>query len=701
MSRTKLAGVVFKVFFSSALLAVAGCAGVGNGTPGPTPTPTPTPTSGPAAISLSVQPATIAQGQSTTITWNSTSATSVAITPSILSEDQTALALSGSATIVPTASTTYTAVANGAGGQKATSTATVNILSVTLTATPPKVAAGQSAVLSWTSTNATSLSIDQGVGTVTGATGNVTVSPSTPTTYTITATNGTATATASVTVSTALGVTLKATPANIGSGAQSTLSWTSTNAASLSIDQGIGAVAVPAGSHAVSPAANTTYTITATDAAGNVTTSAATVTVSAGGGNLQTLKHIIVMVQENRSFDNYFSKLGEYATARLGPGVPYQINAGYDPNILLPLFGGGTGHPFHQVTERTENLSPSWDESHFDIDQQADGTFKMDRFALTSHSVTENFDNSGLRALGYYDQTDLPYYYELATQFAVSDSFHSSLLANTVPNRQYLFCATSQGRIFPSDQGHTPWTCPTIFSSLQNAGVNWRYYYSSGILLFQFADWSNPAISSKTEPIKNLFALLASPTADQDLPQFIFIENGNDPNPPPGTQPQTFDEHPDGNIQLGAAYVKSIIDALMASTAWHDSAFILAYDEGGGLYDHVPPYTVVPPDNIPPQLGPGDLPGDFTLSGFRVPLIVVSPWVKPHFVSHVNRETTSILKLIETRFGLAPLTARDAAADDMTEFFDFINPPTWLTPPPLPAQPTNGVDNQSKEAPPQ
>ena len=73
----------------------------------------------------------------------------------------------------------------------------------------------------------------------------------------------------------------------------------------------------------------------------------------------------------------------------------------------------------------------------------------MDRFALTSHSVPSPTDPKGLRALGQYDQTDLPYYYELATQFATSDSFHSSLLANTVPNRQYMFCATSQGRIFP------------------------------------------------------------------------------------------------------------------------------------------------------------------------------------------------------------------------------------------------------------
>jgi phospholipase C len=224
--------------------------------------------------------------------------------------------------------------------------------------------------------------------------------------------------------------------------------------------------------------------------------------------------------------------------------------------------------------------------------------------------------------------------------------------------------------------------------------VKWAYYYTDTIFLPGFTDWNNPSIQHKTAPIKNYLDILASPTADTDLPSVVWID--------PGFGGSGTDEHPDSNIQLGAAYVKTLIDALMNSPAWHDSVFILAYDEGGGLYDHVPPFTVVPPDNIPPQLGPNDATGDnFTLSGFRLPVIVVSPFVKPHFVSHVNRETTSILKLIETRFNLPALTARDAAADDMTEFFDLVNPPAFLTPPPLPAQPTTGLDNQSKEAPPQ
>ena len=449
----------------------------------------------------------------------------------------------------------------------------------------------------------------------------------------------------------------------------------------------------PSGNVTVSPTQSTTYTATAVDGQGNSATSSATVNVVTNTG-LQGIKHIIVMLQENRSFDSYFSKLGDYATnVDHIPG--YQINAGYDPNVILPLFGGGTGHLFHEPTERTDNLSPAWNESHFDVDQQSDGTFKMDRFAMTSHSVSAPTDPKGLRALGQYDQTDLPYYYELATQFATSDSFHSSLLANTLPNRQYMFCATSQGRIFPSPAGHDPWTCPTIFSSLQNAGVNWIYYNKDGIVLANFADYvNNAAIRGRANHnIQEYFDTLAKPTADQDLPSFVWIDSASGGS--------GLDEHPDTNIQFGAAYVKTIIDALMNSPAWHDSIFILAFDEGGGLYDHVPPFTVVPPDNTPPQLGPNDLPGDFTLSGFRVPIMVVSPFVKPHFVSHTNRELTSILKLVETRFNLPALTARDAAADDMTEFFDFVNPPAFLTPPPLPAQPTTGVDDISKQAPPQ
>jgi phospholipase C len=153
-------------------------------------------------------------------------------------------------------------------------------------------------------------------------------------------------------------------------------------------------------------------------------------------------------------------------------------------------------------------------------------------------------------------------------------------------------------------------------------------------------------------------------------------------------------EHPSNGhgIQPGAADTKKIIDALMDSTAWKSSVVILLYDEAGGLYDHVPPVPLPKPDDIAPMFegddlrGKGDKQYDFDESGFRIPMIVVSPWVKKNFVSHVPRDFTSILKLIETRFDLPPLTRRDAEADNMLEFFDFTSP-AWLTPPPLPRQP--------------
>ena len=254
----------------------------------------------------------------------------------------------------------------------ASASATVNILGVNATASPATVGPGQTAALSWTSSNATTLSIDQGIGAVNGPSGSLSVSPAATTIYTITATNGTATATATATVNAPLAVTLKANPANIAPGSQSTLTWASTGAVSVSIDQGVPPITGASGSVSVSPTQNTIYTVTATDAQGHTATASTTVNVVTNGG-LQGIKHIIVMLQENRSFDSYFSKLGDYASAKF-PG--YQINAGYDPNVILPLFGGGTGHLFHEPTERTDNLSPAWNESHFDIDQQTDGTFR-------------------------------------------------------------------------------------------------------------------------------------------------------------------------------------------------------------------------------------------------------------------------------------------------------------------------------------
>jgi phospholipase C len=286
--------------------------------------------------------------------------------------------------------------------------------------------------------------------------------------------------------------------------------------------------------------------------------------------------------------------------------------------------------------------------------------------------------------MGYYDERDLPYYYELASQYAMSDRFFSSILSATPPNRKFLFAGTSNGAI--NKQNPPPavgeWTEKTIFQALNEKGISWKYYYQdNSVFLANYSIWNDTFSQGLVRPISEYYDILSRPTADTEAAQVIFIER-------PG---QTgLDEHPLDNIQPGAANTKKIIDALMNSTIWQNSVFIYTYDEGGGLYDHVPPFTVVAPDDVPPQLQPDSLPGDFTLSGFRLPFIIVSPWVKPRFVSHVNRELTSILAFIEARFDVPPLTRRDAAADNMLEFFDF-NSPARLTIPPLPSQPQTGT----------
>jgi phospholipase C len=141
------------------------------------------------------------------------------------------------------------------------------------------------------------------------------------------------------------------------------------------------------------------------------------------------------------------------------------------------------------------------------------------------------------------------------------------------------------------------------------------------------------------------------------------------------------------------------MNELMASSSWKDSAFILTFDEFGGLYDHVSPQPAVSPDGIMPvDFLPGDIctppttgpTCDFVYTGYRVPLIVVSPYARKNYVSHTAADLTAILKFIETRFKVPSLTRRDAAQMDMTEFFEFDHP-AWMIPPDPPAQATNGA----------
>jgi phospholipase C len=420
-----------------------------------------------------------------------------------------------------------------------------------------------------------------------------------------------------------------------------------------------------------------TVAVQAQDTTGALFKQRFNITVTAPANGLANLKHIIFFLQENRSFDSYFGMLGPYKASE---GLANDVD-GLNLNTTLPNTQGQPVHPFHYQTVCTENLSPSWNESHVDVDGGL-----MDGFMRTSTSVSSTIDPTGTRAMGYYDQSDLPYYYEAAARFATSDRFFSPALTNTVPNRLYMFTGTSFGNAFPPTPPAGGFTQPTIFAHLDQAGVSWRYYYQdalSSALIQQFSIYKTDA--AKVVPIANWANDVLN---ESTLPSVIFIERASQ---------SARDEHPGANIQAGAADVANIINALINSPSWQDSALILAYDEGGGLYDHALPAREVLPDSLAPKLRSTDKPGGFNQTGFRVPMIVFSPWAKPSFVSHTTRDYTSILRLIEDRFNVAPLTLRDANADNMMELFDFSGAPPLLTPPTLPPQPTNGNCQQTME----
>ena len=730
------------------LLAVWGSVSCGSAKPKVAPT-----------ITLSASSTSITSGQSVTLIWQASNATSVTITASAGNSTRNVVngsQLSGTAQDTPTQTTTYSATATGPGGASTPQTATVQVAANTppqitkFSASPTDVNAGQTTTLTWATSNATSITITPTppVGDDSGplpTTGSATIPVSATTTYSITATGpGGNAGPQTLTVTVPLTLSLSASPTTITQGQSSTLTWQISGGPPTAFtitDASGNAVCNPCsptqGTATVTPTATTTYTANAT-ASGTPITQSVTVTVNALTTNV--IKHIFFMLQENRSFDMYFGQLGTYRATRLAPfGITdTQTIDGFDPTVRLTnAHTGAKVQPFHEPTECIENLTPAWDESHHDTTLTGgDGawatttTFTSSDFAMTGFldtttSVANQYDPNGTRALGYYNQQDLPYYYDLATFFPTSDAWHSPILANTVPNRMYLMAATSFGHEYPDVSGHPLYAAPTIFHALNAANVSWLYYYHDGIFLANFQDFQDPKIQSNIYPDNDLLNVLAGKCSggtcdpDQALPQVIFIDSASGAS--------GLDEHPDNNVQSGAAYVQSIISALMTSDAWKDSVFILSYDEGGGLYDHVAPFMVPPPDSDAPGQCPdanngsadycavGKIGGTFNVTGFRVPLMVISPYGRPNFVSHTPRDYTAILAFIEEQFGVKSLTARDAhwqdpscgnqaGCVDMSEFFDFTTPAMLNAPNGQPwtqvltTQPTTGVCDQKQEA---
>ncbi|HEY1957474.1 MAG TPA: alkaline phosphatase family protein [Polyangiaceae bacterium] len=303
-------------------------------------------------------------------------------------------------------------------------------------------------------------------------------------------------------------------------------------------------------------------------------------------GDALPFKHVVFLMMENRSFDSYFSKLPSYGVTDVDVAPDDASNPDPGPPVTQVK-------RFHETRYCIVNTTHDWGPVHLQYDDGA-----MDGFVVTN-------DPGGARSMGYYDQTDLPFYYWLAKTFALSDRHFSSLLGPTWPNRFFFYGATSWGRTMTPDT--PPLNETKIVNEMDDAGRSWQIY-RDGLLDFTIVFGPQYAGTS----MSNFFSDVANDT----LPDLSILDPSFN-----GTAQD--DEHPPTNMQLGQALSAKVIAALMANPAvWQSTVFIQTYDEHGGFYDHVaPPPACVPDGNAPPDYA-------FDRLGVRVPMFVVSAFAK-------------------------------------------------------------------------
>jgi len=375
-------------------------------------------------------------------------------------------------------------------------------------------------------------------------------------------------------------------------------------------------------------------------------------------GDQIPIDHIVVLMQENRSFDHMFGMLPEQGQPQAIGLHGTRFNP--DPTSL------GLVSSFHQTRLcEVADLAHSWNATH----QQIGRSHFMDGFTATN---VHTLDPNGSRTMGYLTSEDIPFYYALYSTFAIGDRYFASVPGPTYPNRFFLWAGTSFGRIrneFPQKSWEYG---PSIYDRMNDAGVTWKAYYTD----IPFAGFFAGA-RAKTENIVLIDEFYADAAAGT-LPQVAFVDPrfGGDAS-------SENDEHPPSNVQLGQAFVASVVQAMFESPNWSRSVLFVTYDEHGGYYDHMVPPAACVPDDTPPRLRAGDTNATFDQLGIRVPMVAISPWSRPAFVSHHVHDHTSILRFIETRFDLPALTRRDANAYPLLELFDF-SAPAFATPPELP-----------------
>jgi phospholipase C len=381
-----------------------------------------------------------------------------------------------------------------------------------------------------------------------------------------------------------------------------------------------------------------------------------------GTASMPRIEHIVVLMMENQSFDGFLGMLPhQFSSRRKVDGL--RVDAGGRPTPVNRA-GGKAYRSKLAPTPCQEKGHPgqNWNASHLSYARGRNSGFVK---------------ASGPVAMWYWDKETLPALSSLASQFPVGQRYFCSVLAQTYPNRRFLFTGTASGTIATSTATFsTPAPNGTIWDRLDRFGISWKDYY---------VDLPSPLIVPGTGDSPDRQAKFVSTTdflsdaAAGTLPQFSLVE------------PQySYESQEDPqDIQVGERFIARIARAVMSSPNWASTALFITYDEHGGYYDHVPPPAAVTPDDTPPMLGPADVPGAYDRLGFRVPLVVVSPWAKKGYVSGVVQDHTSILRFVERKWNLGAMTRRDAKANDMTDYFDFRRA-AFRTPPKIAAAPPLG-----------
>jgi phospholipase C len=348
--------------------------------------------------------------------------------------------------------------------------------------------------------------------------------------------------------------------------------------------------------------------------------------IQRGPGSIDT---IVLLMMENRSYDHW---LGARAfEAKPGDGLVAGMSNDDMTGNPVGIF------PAMPNTYCVADPPHSWVRSHNEWNNGA-----MDGFV----TQCQDENNGDVSTMQYMQRSDLPITWALADAYATCDRWFASVMGPTWPNRMHWLTGTSMGM----QQNKLPdggYTAPTIFDRLDAASVDFKIYYGDLPFLPLLGGGVKVNLDGRYGRMKDFFADAAAGT----LPPVVYLD-------PPFSYG---DDHPPHHPGYGQALLASVYKALAASPQWERLLWVVTYDEHGGFFDHVAPPKVVADDYAAQG---------FDQYGFRVPTLVVGPYVKPGYVSSVVRDHTSALKQIENMFGTEPITARTTAANDLSELLD-------------------------------